>query len=151
MQKNKILVVGGAGYIGSHMVKYLAGLGFDPIVLDNLSTGRAISARFGKLVVGDLADKKLLNKLFIENQFIAVMHFAAASLVSESIENPAKYYSNNVSNTIKLLNVMVDHCVHNFIFSSTAAISLLRASSHLARSVAPSCSNVSMCPLLFLS
>jgi len=122
MSKNKVLVVGGAGYIGSHMVKYLASRGFVPVVLDNLSTGHAESARFGHLVVGDLADQALLDQLFIEHKFTAVMHFAAASLVGESMDHPAKYYRNNVSNTLNLLDAMIKHGVKDFIFSSTAAI-----------------------------
>jgi len=73
MIKNKVLVVGGAGYIGSHMVKYLAARGFLPVVLDNLSTGHAESARFGQLVVGDLVDQALLDQLFTEHEFVAVM------------------------------------------------------------------------------
>ena len=122
MIKNKVLVVGGAGYIGSHMVKTLANRGFVPVVLDNLSTGHAESARFGQLVVGDLADQALLDQLFSEHEFSAVMHFAAASLVGESMEHPAKYYRNNVCNTLNLLDAMVQHGVKDFIFSSTAAI-----------------------------
>jgi len=122
MIKDKVLVVGGAGYIGSHMAKYLASRDFAPVVLDNLSTGHAESARFGQLVVGDLGDQALIDQLFAEHEFVAVMHFAAASLVGESIEHPAKYYRNNVSNTLNLLDAMVKHGVKDFIFSSTAAI-----------------------------
>lgn len=122
MNKNKVLVVGGAGYIGSHMVKYLADREVAPVVLDNLSTGHPELARFGQLVVGDLSNQALLDQLFTEHDFVAVMHFAAASLVGESMENPAKYYRNNVSNTLNLLDAMVQHSVENFIFSSTAAI-----------------------------
>ncbi|MDA8723847.1 UDP-glucose 4-epimerase GalE [Alphaproteobacteria bacterium] len=122
MNKNKILVVGGAGYIGSHMVKYLANRGFASVVLDNLSTGHAQSARYGQLVVGDLVDQALLDQLFSEHEFVAVMHFAAASLVGESMVDPAKYYRNNVGNTLNLLDSMVKHSVMDFIFSSTAAI-----------------------------
>ena len=123
MQKYTILIVGGAGYIGSHMVKMLAKDGHRVIVLDNLSTGFAEAARFGeKLIVGDLADESLLDQLFTDYQFDAVMHFAAASLVDESMENPAKYYRNNVNNTLNLLDAMVKHQVLNFVFSSTAAI-----------------------------
>jgi len=123
MQKYTILIVGGAGYIGSHMVKMLAKDGHRVIVLDNLSTGFAEAARFGdKLIVGDLADEALLDQLFTDYQFDAVMHFAAASLVGESMENPAKYYRNNVSNTLNLIDAMVKHKVLNFVFSSTAAI-----------------------------
>ena len=123
MQKYTILIVGGAGYIGSHMVKMLAKDGHRVIVLDNLSTGFAEAARFGeKLIVGDLADEALLDQVFTNYQFDAVMHFAAASLVGESMENPAKYYRNNVNNTLNLLDAMVKHKALNFVFSSTAAI-----------------------------
>lgn len=123
MQKYTILIVGGAGYIGSHMVKMLSQDGHQVVALDNLSTGFAEAARFAEtLIVGDLADPALLDQLFTDYQFDAVMHFAAASLVGESIGNPAKYYRNNVSNTLNLLDVMVDHKVLNFVFSSTAAI-----------------------------
>ncbi|WP_239496369.1 UDP-glucose 4-epimerase GalE [Salinicola peritrichatus] len=116
-----ILVIGGAGYIGSHMVKQLINAGHHVLVLDNLSTGFCELARHGHLVVGDLADTALLERLFRENAFDAVMHFAACSLVGESVADPAKYYRNNVSNTLNLLDVMVRHDVHHFIFSSTAA------------------------------
>ncbi|MEA1988053.1 MAG: UDP-glucose 4-epimerase GalE [Pseudomonadota bacterium] len=118
---NKILVVGGAGYIGSHMVKMLSTSGHDVIVLDNLSTGFREMVKYGKLVIGDLADINLLENLFREHQFDGVMHFAANSLVGESMTNPAKYYRNNVGNTLNLLDVMVRHNVKHFIFSSTAA------------------------------
>ena len=117
-----ILVVGGAGYIGSHMVKKLVIEGHRVISLDNLSTGFKSLAKYGKLIVGDLSDNEFLDQLFSQNKFDAVMHFAASSLVGESIVNPAKYYRNNVVNTINLLDVMVKHDVRNFIFSSTAAI-----------------------------
>lgn len=118
---NKILVVGGAGYIGSHMVKMLSKAGHDVIVLDNLSTGFREMVKYGKLVIGDLADINLLENLFQEYQFDGVMHFAANSLVGESMTNPAKYYRNNVGNTLNLLDVMVRNNVKHFIFSSTAA------------------------------
>ena len=105
------------------MVKMLAQDGHRVIVLDNLSTGFSEAARFSeKLILGDLADEALLDQIFTEYKFDAVMHFAAASLVGESMENPAKYYRNNVSNTLNLLDVMVKHQVLNFVFSSTAAI-----------------------------
>lgn len=117
----KVLVVGGAGYIGSHMVKQLARQGHDVVVLDNLSTGFRSLARYGKLVVGDLADTNLLEQLFHQYTFDGVMHFAAASLVGESVQQPGKYYRNNVSNTLNLLEVMVRHGTRHFIFSSTAA------------------------------
>lgn len=118
---SKILVVGGAGYIGSHMVKQLARAGHSVVVLDNLSTGFRELARYGELVVGDLADLNLLERLFSEHGFTGVMHFAAASLVGESMQDPGKYYRNNVANTLNLLEVMVRHGVKDFILSSTAA------------------------------
>ncbi len=118
---SQILVVGGAGYIGSHMVKMLSKAGHDVIVLDNLSTGFRESVKYGKLIVGDLADINLLENLFQTYQFDGVMHFAANSLVGESMVNPAKYYRNNVGNTLNLLDVMIRHNVKHFIFSSTAA------------------------------
>lgn len=117
----KVLVVGGAGYIGSHMVKWLSNQGHDVIVLDNLTTGSRQAAKYGELVVGDLADINTLENLFRRHGFDAVMHFAAYSLVGESVVNPAKYYRNNVANTLNLLDVMVRHNVKHFIFSSTAA------------------------------
>lgn len=116
-----ILVVGGAGYIGSHMVKYLVRAGYSVVVLDNLTTGFREMTHYGELVVGDLADTALLERLFREHCFVGVMHFAAASLVGESMQDPGKYYSNNVANTLNLLEVMVRHGVNHFIFSSTAA------------------------------
>jgi len=117
----QVLVVGGAGYIGSHMVKRLARAGHSVVVLDNLSTGFRELARYGELVVGDLANTALLERLFRRHRFDGVMHFAAASLVGESMQDPGKYYRNNVANTLNLLEVMVRHKVKHFIFSSTAA------------------------------
>lgn len=117
----KVLVVGGAGYIGSQMVKQLTHAGDLVVVLDNLSTGFRELARYGELVVGDLEDPLLLERLFRKHDFDGVMHFAAASQVGESMQNPGKYYRNNVANTLNLLDVMVRHEVNSFIFSSTAA------------------------------
>ncbi|MPQ75474.1 UDP-glucose 4-epimerase GalE [Hydrogenovibrio sp. JE_KL2] len=117
----KILVVGGAGYIGSHMCKSLEMAGHEVVVLDNLTTGHHQLVKYGLLVVGDLADVNVLENLFIEHSFDGVMHFAANSLVGESVANPAKYYRNNVSNTLNLLDVMVRHDVKKIIFSSSAA------------------------------
>ncbi|KAA0019013.1 UDP-glucose 4-epimerase GalE [Salinicola corii] len=117
----KVLIAGGAGYIGSHMVKQLAKAGHDVVVIDNLSTGFRHLVRYGELVVGDLADTSLLERLFQTHRFDGVMHFAANSLVGESVGDPGKYYRNNVSNTLNLLDVMVRHQVQHFIFSSTAA------------------------------
>lgn len=117
-----ILVVGGAGYIGSHMVKHLAASGHTVTSLDNLSTGHADAIKYGTLVTGDMGDVVLLDQLLASQSYDAVMHFAAFSLVGESMINPAKYYQNNVSNTLILLDAMVRHGIKNFIFSSTAAI-----------------------------
>jgi len=117
----KILIIGGAGYIGSNMVKILSKIGHDIVVLDNLSTGFRESVKYGRLIVGDLADINLLDNIFRENQFDGVMHFAANSIVGESMTNPSKYYRNNVASTLNLLDVMVRQDVKHFIFSSTAA------------------------------
>lgn len=116
-----ILVVGGCGYIGSHMTKQLSKAGHKVVVLDNLSTGFREAARYGDLVVGNLGDVNLLETLFRQHDFDGVMHFAASSLVGESVVEPSKYYRNNVANTLALLDVMVRHEVRHFIFSSTAA------------------------------
>ena len=118
----KILVVGGAGYIGSHMVKQLALSNHDVVTLDNLSCGYKDAVKYGELVIGDLGDSDVLDKLFSEHKFDAVMHFAAFIEVGESVINPSKYYHNNVSNTHVLLDAMVKHDIEHFIFSSTAAI-----------------------------
>ncbi|MCA1065330.1 UDP-glucose 4-epimerase GalE [Rossellomorea sp. AcN35-11] len=116
-----ILVVGGAGYIGSHLVKELT-VQQEVVVLDNLTTGHEhlIDKRV-RFINGDLGDRETLDQLFTEFPIQAVMHFAANSLVGESVQNPYKYYDNNVSNTLTLLDVMLKHDVKNFIFSSTAA------------------------------
>jgi UDP-glucose 4-epimerase len=95
--KGSILVVGGAGYIGSHMAKMLVQSGHDVIVLDNLSTGFRDAARYGRFIEGDLADQCLLDRIFSENEVDAVMHFAALSQVGESMREPARYYRNNVA------------------------------------------------------
>lgn len=116
-----ILVVGGAGYIGSHMVKMLIRSGYDVVILDNLSTSSRELVKYGKFIEGDLADRLLLGKLFAEHDFVAVIDFAAFSLVGESVTEPAKYYRNNVANTLNLLDAMVQHEVVNLVFSSTAA------------------------------
>ena len=117
-----ILVVGGAGYIGSHMVKRLAAAGHVPVVLDNLSSGRRAAVRAGQLVVGEVGDAGTLEALLQAFPFRAVMHFASFIQVGESVTAPAKYYDNNVANTIRLLDALVCHRIGAFIFSSTAAI-----------------------------
>ncbi len=117
-----ILVVGGAGYIGSHMVKLLGNKGCQITVLDNLSSGHADAILFGDFVHADLSDVHLLDSLFSNHAFDVVMHFASSILVGESVSNPSKYYRNNVTHTQNLLDAMIKHNVKHFIFSSTAAI-----------------------------
>ncbi|WP_129725848.1 UDP-glucose 4-epimerase GalE [Ectobacillus funiculus] len=117
-----ILVCGGAGYIGSHTVSELLDKGEDVIVVDNLQTGHREAVLDGvKLYVGDLRDTTFLNEVFANNGIEAVVHFAADSLVGESVENPLKYYDNNVNGALCLLQTMVKHNVKKIVFSSTAA------------------------------
>ena len=116
-----ILVLGGAGYIGSHMCKYLANNGYNPIVLDNLICGHRQAVKWGPFIEGSIGDSNLLRHVFSEHQFVAVMHFAAFCYVGESVTDPNKYYRNNVSDTLNLLKVMVEKNVNNFIFSSSCA------------------------------
>lgn len=118
-----ILVVGGAGYIGSIMCRLLKERGYNTTVLDNLSLGHraAVGNQIG-FVEGDLADNDLLKKIFTSTRFDAVMHFAAFASVGESVEDPLYYYYNNVGNTVNLLRVMKETGVKYFIFSSTAAV-----------------------------
>ncbi|MBF0381700.1 MAG: UDP-glucose 4-epimerase GalE [Magnetococcales bacterium] len=122
MEKQIVLVVGGAGFIGSHMLKMLAQSGYHTVCLDNLSTGYRNAVHYGELVIGDLADINCLEQLFTKYNFSGVIHFASYIRVEESVSNPAKYYQNNLHNTLNLLNTMVHHNVSSFIFSSTAAI-----------------------------
>ena len=118
----KILVVGGAGYIGSHMVKMLLDSGHEVITFDNLSSGFRDAVLGGIFVEGDLADISALDDMFTLHQPDAVMHFASYIQVGESVQHPDKYYLNNFTNTLNLMNAMVKHGVHHFIFSSTAAV-----------------------------
>jgi UDP-glucose 4-epimerase len=117
-----VLVVGGAGYIGSHMVKMLLEHGHQVLAFDNLSGGHRDALLGAELVQADLADRAALDAVFAGQQFDAVMHFASFIEVGESVRLPDKYYRNNVSNTLNLLDAMVAHGVKRFIFSSTAAI-----------------------------
>ena len=118
----QVLVTGGAGYIGSHAVKVLLEKGYEVVVVDNLATGHeeAVDER-AKLYIGDIADEAFMHQVFTENDIKGVIHFAAFSLVGESMTNPFKYYENNVGKTNKLLKSMVEHNVLNLVFSSTAA------------------------------
>ena len=117
-----ILVVGGAGYIGSHMVKLLGERGCAVTTLDDLSSGHRDAVLTGDFVKGDMADIELLRGLFARRKYDAVMHFASFIEVGESVREPAKYYRNNVANTLALLAAMREAGVDRFIFSSTAAI-----------------------------
>jgi UDP-glucose 4-epimerase len=117
-----ILVTGGCGYIGSHVVRQLHEKGYQVVVIDNLSTGfRAALLNNEKLYVADVGDEAALEKVFTDQKIDAVMHFAAALIVPESVENPVKYYRNNTFNTLKLFDAVARHKVPHVIFSSTAA------------------------------
>lgn len=116
-----ILICGGAGYIGSHMVAELLEQGKEVVVLDNLEKGHKDALLGGKLYVGDLRDRTILDKVFKENKIEAVIDFAAYSLVGESMEEPLKYFNNNVYGTINLLEAMKENGVKYIVFSSTAA------------------------------
>ncbi len=116
-----ILVVGGAGYIGSHTVKMLAEKGYNPVVYDNLSKGHRQAVENVAFEEGDLADKARLTEVFAKHHIEAVMHFAAFIEVGESVKEPSKYYHNNVSSVLNLLDAMKENGIQYFVFSSTAA------------------------------
>ena len=118
----KVLVTGGAGYIGSHIVKALGEKGHDIVVYDNLSYGHEWAVLYGRLIKGDLADKELLDTTFKSEGFDAVMHLAAFVIVEESVREPLKYYRNNFVNTLNLIELCIKHSVKRFIFSSSAAV-----------------------------
>ena len=117
-----ILVTGGAGYVGSHAVLALLDKGMDVVVLDNLSTGHRDLVGNATLVVGDLTDKSFVESVFEKFPIEGVFHFAAKSIVPESMETPDTYYRNNIIGTINLLSTMKNHDVDKLVFSSTAAI-----------------------------
>ena len=116
-----ILICGGAGYIGSHMAMHLIEKNINVIILDNLQTGHKESVLDRKFYLGDLRDENVLDKVFTENHIDAVIDFAANSLVGESVENPLKYFENNIYSTVKLLQAMNKYNVKYIVFSSTAA------------------------------
>lgn len=119
----RLLVVGGAGYVGSHMTKMLLDAGHSVVVVDNLSTGFRDAVRPPALLLkADLKHRALLDSIFSARHFDAVMHFGACIDVGESVRDPAKYYENNLVNTLNLLDAMMKHGVPRLIFSSTAAI-----------------------------
>jgi UDP-glucose 4-epimerase len=123
MSVKKVLVTGGAGYIGSHVVRQLTEAGYEATVYDNLSTGFADALVHGeRLVIGALADGEALDRLFGEGGYTTVLHFAASIVAPESVTLPLKYYDNNTANTLRLLQAAVRHGVERFIFSSTAAV-----------------------------
>lgn len=117
----KILVVGGAGYVGSHAVRYLSQAGHDVWVYDNLSKGHRQAVPANRLIEGQLNDRILLQQVLLEKEIEAVMHFAAFALVGESVQHPAIYYQNNIAATLELLEAMRAVGVWRFVFSSTTA------------------------------
>lgn len=116
-----VLVVGGAGYIGSHTCKALHQSGYEPVVFDNLSTGHADVVKWGELEIGDIRDGTALDAVMAKYQPIAVIHFAALAYVGESVVHPAEYYDNNVRGSLSLFDSMLRHGVSNLVFSSTCA------------------------------
>lgn len=122
MTGTAILITGGAGYIGSHVARQLAEAGEEIVILDNLSTGFRSSVLHGSFVEGDTADRDLVTKLMADFNVDSVMHFAAHTIVPESVANPLKYYRNNTLASMNLIECAVNQNVKHFIFSSTAAV-----------------------------
>lgn len=120
-KKKHILVTGGAGYIGSHACKALAQAGYIPLVYDNLVYGHEWAVKWGPFEKGDITDRKRLDEVIEKYEPVAVIHFAAYAYVGESVENPGKYYRNNVFGSLVLLEAMRDHGIQKIIFSSTCA------------------------------
>jgi UDP-glucose 4-epimerase len=121
MMQQHVLVTGGAGYIGAHACKALARAGFVPVAFDNLSTGWAEAVKFGPLVEGDLMDPAALDAAFSRYRPVAVLHFAALSLVGESMKDPGRYWRTNVNGSLNLVEAAVKAGCLNFVFSSTCA------------------------------
>lgn len=117
-----IFITGGAGFIGSTVNLLLQEEGFETVILDNLSTGAVQTVPKGELIIGDLADRKLLNQIFTTHRFSAVMHFAASTNIGESVANPEIYYFNNLVNTLNLIEAMKKASIPYFLFSSTASV-----------------------------
>jgi len=130
----RVLVTGGAGYIGSHVALQLGEAGHDVVVYDNLSAGHRWAVLAGELVEGDVADAPALARLFERHRFDAVVHFAAHLDVAESVADPLKYYGNNTRNTLGLLQACARAGVDRFVFSSTAAVYGIPSSSPIAES-----------------
>ncbi len=121
MKQKHVLVTGGAGYIGAHACKALAKAGFVPVAFDNLSTGWREAVKFGPLVEGDLLDRASLDAAFSQYRPVAVMHFAALSLVGDSMTDPGRYWRTNVNGSLNLIEAAVAAGCMNFVFSSTCA------------------------------
>jgi UDP-glucose 4-epimerase len=119
---SRVLVLGGAGYIGSHMVKHLACAGHEVLVVDSLAQGHRDAVRYGEFIQGDIGDASLLDRIFAGRAVDAVMHFAGLIQVGESVERPAEYYANNVAKCQVLLDAMRRHGVGQIVFSSSAAV-----------------------------
>ena len=119
-----ILITGGAGYIGSHCNIFLNQKGIRTIVVDDLSFGHRPAVTKGKFIEGDFGNKSLLASIFESEQIDAVIHFAALADVADSLRNPNKYYNNNVSKMITLLDVMAEYSIRHIVFSSSASISI---------------------------
>jgi UDP-glucose 4-epimerase len=117
-----ILVTGGGGYIGSHVVKDLLRQNHKPIIFDNLQTGHRKATKSALFIEGNLSDQRKLAEIFHDNSIEAVMHFAADCLVGESVQNPTKYFNNNVKNSMKLFEIMEEFNVSKIVFSSSAAV-----------------------------
>lgn len=122
MKPSTFLVIGGAGYIGSHLVKALIEQQHQVVVVDNLSAGRASAVLGGELIIHDFDDREFLDALFSKTRFDGVFHFASQIVVSESVKDPGKYYRANTAATLTLLEAMRDHKVGPLVFSSTAAV-----------------------------
>jgi len=122
MTQKKVLIAGGAGFIGSEVNKMLNDAGYETVVFDNLSQGIKKRVKWGTFIKGDIGNRRALDKLFNTHKFDTVMHFAALINVGDSIDNPGKYYTNNVFKTLILLEAMKDYQIKNFIFSSSAAV-----------------------------
>jgi UDP-glucose 4-epimerase len=122
VSKGSILVTGGAGYIGSHVVRQLGEAAEKVIVLDNLGRGFRQAVTAGELIIGDVGDSALVSRLMAEHRVETVMHFAAHTIVPESVAEPLKYYGNNTCSTRALLQVCLDNHIKHFVFSSTAAV-----------------------------
>jgi UDP-arabinose 4-epimerase len=118
----RVLVTGGAGYVGSHACKAMAACGVTPVVVDDLSRGHRGDVRFGPFHEGDFGDPELLDRVFAEHDIDGVMHFAAFAYVGESMADPGSYYRNNVAKTLTLLQAMVEHGCRDVVFSSSCAV-----------------------------